>query len=159
MVTHKFESPNVHVLSSALVLKTTILFAAYLVPQFSDCSLLCWWFCCFKWSPRVVLKHYLVSWVQGGCDVPRGDNRCVTRASLGREWQCWWPYVWCNQQYVLKKQKHTQNQVTYWSADKNVHLQEVCSNPSVYVPRSHHGSVVSPEFSVCSDRIGCSYCK
>ena len=49
----------------------------------------------FKMPPCIVLKWYLVSQVQEGCDVPSGENTCFRSALFGHEFQCSWPRVQC----------------------------------------------------------------
>ena len=78
-----------------LILYTYINFMVYIKCQLSHFYAFCCWFLCLKCPPCIVLKWYLVSQVQEGCDVPSGENTSFRSALFGHEFQCSWPRVQC----------------------------------------------------------------
>lgn len=47
-------------LVSAIKRETSVFFIVYLVPNFLAFLCFCWWFCCLKWPPSLVLKFCVV---------------------------------------------------------------------------------------------------
>lgn len=57
--------------------ETRVFFMIYILTHFLYFCALCWWFCCLKWTPSIVLKCYIVFLVWEDCYVLYEENMCI----------------------------------------------------------------------------------